>query len=312
LIEENAVLSLDQYDKALRELEVVQIVDRKYSDLVKLKLHSCVLKDSIDLIIMIDGVYKHRYTDIKLCIYYFEMAFKHKDLTTMVYLREQLSVLIENNETISTCEYVRALDLIYHTYDFQGKFKTAIEILDRINSLVPSLPDDYDLEKFRKLIHNQRDQTSEDTEDYNIRGGAIPMLDFTQMEKINISKLIMKEGSSSRHDCSLMSDKSPERKSKTARENFLGNAHRNLFDYDQSADNLLRITEKTNEDEKELPLLTPKEHNETANLLDLSNPDLSIDVTEKEFMENDVNPSKNITFRSFSDPKYFLEKGKLC
>lgn len=40
LIEENLTLSLDQYDDAIKDLELVHIIDRKYSDLVKLKLHS--------------------------------------------------------------------------------------------------------------------------------------------------------------------------------------------------------------------------------------------------------------------------------
>ena len=297
LIEQNSVLSLKEFNEAIEELEYIRIVDGRYSDLMKLKLYSWVLPDSIDLLLMIDRVYNHRYNDIKLCIYYFDMAFTHKDLVTMVYLRDQLLILIQNNETISTCEYVKALDLIYHTYDFQGKFRNAIEILDRINSLVPPLPEDYDLERIRKLIHCHKDQTSEDTEDYNIRIGPVPLLDFTQIEKINISKLIMKEGISGRVNHSMLSDKSPERKIKTGRANLLENQEEKLLDITDDD-----ILEDENKD-KELVLGLDIEENSS----------FKASIIESTESEEDYNIEENsITFMSFSDPKYYFEKGKLC
>jgi hypothetical protein len=72
------------------------------------------------------------------------------------------------------------------------------------------------------LIHCNKDETSEDTQDYNIRVGPVPLLDFSQIEKLNITKLIMKDANSHRQNTSTMSDKSPERKWKTARGEVFG------------------------------------------------------------------------------------------
>jgi len=159
------------------------------------------------------------------------------------------------------------------------------------------LPEDYDLERIRKLIHCHKDQTSEDTEDYNIRIGPVPLLDFTQIEKINISKLIMKEGISGRVNHSMLSDKSPERKIKTGRANLLENQEEKLLDITDDD-----ILEDENKD-KELVLgLDIKE-----------NSSLEASIIESTESEEDPNiEEKPITFMSFSDPKYYFEKGKLC
>ena len=156
----------------------------KYSDLLKIKLHSLVINDPFEFMEMVEELYNYRRNDIKLAIYYLDLAFKNKDLVKMIRLRDQVLILVENNENISTCEYVDAMDLIYRIYSFQGKFRQAIEILDRINSLLPELPKDYDLNRIRQLIHWNRDETSENTDEYNIKIGPVPILDFSHIEKI--------------------------------------------------------------------------------------------------------------------------------
>lgn len=204
----------------MKDLQAIATIDKKYSDLIKLKVHALVIKDPFELMGMVDDVYNCRSNDIKLAIYYLDLAFKHKNLVEMTKLRDQLLILIQDNENISTCEYVDALDLIYRIYAFQGKFRQSLEILDRIISLMPELPKDYDLIRIRKLIHCNRDETSEDTEVYNINVRPVPLLDFSQIENLNITKLIMKDPNSARQNRSLLSDQSPDRKIKTNRDIF--------------------------------------------------------------------------------------------
>lgn len=102
LIENTKSINISDYREAISNLYLIESVDRKYSDLIKLKLHSLVLEDKFELIAIIDEVYKFRYNDVKLAIYYLDMAFTHKDLVTMVELRDQVQNLIQENETIST------------------------------------------------------------------------------------------------------------------------------------------------------------------------------------------------------------------
>ena len=214
LIENKVELTSNQFKKVIKDLKHINIVDKKYSDLLKIKLHSLVIKDPFEFMEMIEEVYNQRRNDIKLAIYYLDLAFKHKDLVKMTRLRDQILLIAEDNENISTCEYVDAMDLIYRIYSFQGKFRQAIEILDRINFLLPELPKDYDLNRIRELIHLNQDETSENTDEYNIKVGPVPILDFSYIEKLNITKLIMKDINSDRQDRSMLSDKSPEKISK--------------------------------------------------------------------------------------------------
>lgn len=153
IIEDKRPLSDKAFKKALSDLELIETVDRRYSDMIKLKLYSMKTESHYECLEMIDRVYNKRPSDIKLVIYYFDYAFTHKDVVRMVELRKVVLGLVESNETISTNEYVTALDLVYRTYAFQGKYKEAISILDRINEWVPILPDDYDLNRVRMLIH---------------------------------------------------------------------------------------------------------------------------------------------------------------
>lgn len=220
LIENNVELTENQFKKVIKDLKHIKTVDKKYSDFLKIRLHSLVIKDPFEFMEMIEEVYNYRSNDIKLAIYYLDFAFKHKDLVKMTRLRDQVLLLAEGNENISTCEYVDAMDLIYRIYSFQGKFRQAIEILDRINILLPDLPRDYDLNRIRELIHWNRDETSENTDEYNNKAGPAAIFDFSYIEKLNITKLIMKDIHSDRQDRSLLSEKSPEKVQKVNKNNL--------------------------------------------------------------------------------------------
>lgn len=141
-------------------------------------------------------------------MYYFDLTYRVKELVKMVSLREHILKILESSTSISTHELVNALNLIHKTYIFQGKFKLALDTLDCINMLVPSLPDNYDLNRIRMMIHSHADETSEDTEEYNMQERPEPMLDFTQIEKLNLPKLVMKETHTTRLNRSSMSEKS--------------------------------------------------------------------------------------------------------
>ncbi|CAI2378094.1 unnamed protein product [Moneuplotes crassus] len=308
LLENNTVLSHQQYEEAVKGLELVQPVDKKYCDLLQLKLHARVIKDSGIFINMIDEAYKQRHSDINLCIFNLETVFEHQDLITMVYLRDQLMILIEDNKTISTSEYIRALDLIYRTYNFQGKYRNAIEILDRINSCLPSLPEDQEFEKYRRLVHASQDQIFDDTMSCTSKNSFLGEIDFTQIEKINISRLIMKENKELDYDPSGTSEVDLDEFTECTRETLVANTHQTLFNDEQTAENLLKVTDNFTEFES----VNIRENNENANEPNLSNSNSSFDNTRKCSFDEDLPFGTKTTFRTFSDPKYLLEKGKLC
>ena len=156
IIELGQTLSIKEFEKALKDLSLIECIDKRYSDIIKLKLYSLFIEEPCELLLMINEVYTQRKSDIKLTIYFFDMAFTHKDLVVMVQLRDEVLGLIDSNETISTCEYVNALDLVYRTYSFQGKYKQALEILDKINEIVPALPESYDLNTMRKKFTDSK------------------------------------------------------------------------------------------------------------------------------------------------------------
>lgn len=82
--------------KSMQDLKLIDTIDRKYSDLIKLKLHSHAIDDPFDLITMVEQVYNRRSNDIKLALYFFDLVFKHKDLVKMVTLRDQILSFVES------------------------------------------------------------------------------------------------------------------------------------------------------------------------------------------------------------------------
>jgi hypothetical protein len=98
IIESNKVLNQKQFDKAVKELYLIESIDKRYSDLIDLKLISLFCRDPMELILMSDEVYSKRKNNIKLAIYYLDLVFTHKDLVKMVQLREEILCLLDHNE----------------------------------------------------------------------------------------------------------------------------------------------------------------------------------------------------------------------
>lgn len=220
MLEEDHEMSNKVFNKAVKDIKVIDFIDKPYARMMRLKLNLMVVNDPFEHLEMVDAVFQENKDDIKLSIYYFEMTYLHKDLVTMVTLRKHILELINESKSISTFELVYALDLVYKSYIFQGKYKLCLEILDKINMLVPSLPKDYDLNRIRMLIRENPDVTSEDTQEYNISTLPVPPLDLSQIEKLNISKLVMKNSNRPVKDKSMLSDYALQKGAKTNRSNY--------------------------------------------------------------------------------------------
>ena len=220
MLEEDHEMSNKVFNKAVKDIKAIDFIDKPYARMMRLKLNLMVVNDPFEHLEMVDAVFQENKDDIKLSIYYFEMTYLHKDLVTMVTLRKHILELINESKSISTFELVYALDLVYKSYIFQGKYKLCLEILDKINMLVPSLPKDYDLNRIRMLIRENPDVTSEDTQEYNISTLPVPPLDLSQIEKLNISKLVMKNSNRPVKDKSMLSDYALQKGAKTNRSNY--------------------------------------------------------------------------------------------
>lgn len=167
LLELGEHISWDEFNSAIECLKDIDTVDRPYSRMLNLKLSSLYIRDPFEHLDMVNNIFKTSLNDLKITLYFFELTITNQDHVNMVRLRDHvLTLAAKNDQNISTFELVYIYDLVHKTYNLQGKYKLSLDTLDKINKLVPSLPNDYDLNQIRRLIHSHPDETSEDTQDF--------------------------------------------------------------------------------------------------------------------------------------------------